>query len=198
MTEQAISPLRRRMIEDMTIRKFAQKTQHDYVRRVKEFASYLKRSPDTAKPEDVRGFQLHLTSSGAGTPKINATVAALRFFFRVTLDRPDLGRHLSTIHEPRKAPVILSPDEMARFLEAAPGIKYKAALRLWRGAARLRDCLSEGHRYRFRTHDVAHRTGQGSQMLYTTFATLCVQETYVVQGCATPLRCVAQAPLAAT
>ena len=59
MTEQAISPLRRRMIEDMTIRKFAQKTQHDYVRRVKEFASYLKRSPDTAKPEDVRGFQLH-------------------------------------------------------------------------------------------------------------------------------------------
>ena len=86
MTEQAISPLRRRMIEDMTIRKFAQKTQHDCVRR-------------------VRGFQLHLTSSGAGTPKINATVAALRFFFRVALDRPDLGRHLSTIHEPRKAPV---------------------------------------------------------------------------------------------
>jgi integrase/recombinase XerD len=92
MTEQAISPLRRRMIEDMTIRKFAQKTQHDYVQRVKDFASYLKRSPDTAKPEDVRGFQLHLTSSGAGTPKINATVAALRFFFRVTLGRPDLRR----------------------------------------------------------------------------------------------------------
>jgi integrase/recombinase XerD len=66
MTEQAISPLRRRMIEDMTIRKFAQKTQHDYVQRVKDFANYLKRSPDTAKPEDVRAFQLHLTSSGAG------------------------------------------------------------------------------------------------------------------------------------
>src|SRR5215468_2844517 len=109
MTEQAISPLRRRMIEDMTIRKFAQKTQHDYVRRVKEFASYLKRSPDTAKPEDVRGFQLHLASSGAGTPKINATVAALRFFFKVTLDRPDLAKRLSFIHEPRKAPVVLSP-----------------------------------------------------------------------------------------
>jgi integrase/recombinase XerD len=69
---------------------------------------------------------LHLTSSGAGTRKINATVAALRFFFRMTHDRPDLSRHLSTIHEPRKAPLILSPDEMARFLEAAPGIKYKA------------------------------------------------------------------------
>ena len=134
MTEQAISPLRRRMIEDMTIRKFAQKTQHDYVRRVKEFASYHKRSPETAKPEDVRGFQMHLTTSGAGTPKINATVAALRFFFRATLDRPDLGRNLSTIHEPRKVPVILSPDEMARFLEAAPSIKYKAALSVGYGA----------------------------------------------------------------
>src|SRR6201988_4317456 len=134
MTEQAISPLRRRMIEDMTIRKFAQKTQHDYVQRVKDFANYLKRPPDTAKPEDVRGFQLHLTSSGAGTPKINATVAALRFFFRVTLDRPDLGRHLSTIHELRRVPVVLSPDEVARFLEAAPGIKYKAAFSVAYGA----------------------------------------------------------------
>jgi integrase/recombinase XerD len=134
MTEQAISPLRRRMIEDMTIRKFAAKTQHDYVQRVKDFASYLKRSPDTAKPEDVRGFQLHLTSSGAGVPKINTTISALRFFFRVTLDRPDLSRHLSTIHKPRKVPVVLSPDEVARFLEAAPGIKYKAAFSVAYGA----------------------------------------------------------------
>jgi integrase/recombinase XerD len=134
MTEQAISPLRRRMIEDMTIRKFAQKTQHDYVQRVKDFANYLKRSPDTAKPEDIRGFQLHLTSSGAGTPKINATVAALRFFFRATLDRPDLSRHLSTIQMPLKLPFVLSPDEVARFLEAAPGIKYKAAFSVAYGA----------------------------------------------------------------
>ena len=134
MTEQAISPLRRRMIEDMTIRKFAQKTQHDYVQRVKDFANYLKRSPHTAKPDDVRGFQLHLTSSGAGVPKINTTISALRFFFKVTLDRPDLSRHLSVIHKPRKAPVILSPDEVARFLEAAPGIKYKAAFSVAYGA----------------------------------------------------------------
>ena len=128
MTEQAISPLRRRMIEDMTIRKFAQKTQHDYVQRVKDFANYLKRSPDTAKPDDVRGFQLHLTSCGAGVPKINTTISALRFFFKVTLDRPDLSRHLSTIHKPRKAPVVLSPDEVARFLEAAPGRRARAPM----------------------------------------------------------------------
>ena len=134
MTEQAISPLRRRMIEDMSIRKFAAKTQHDYVRRVKDLATFLGRSPGMAEAEDVRRFRLHLTSSGAGTPKINATVAALRFFFKVTLDRPDLVKHLSFIHEPRKAPVVLSPDEVARFLEAAPGIKYKAALSVAYGA----------------------------------------------------------------
>jgi site-specific recombinase XerD len=134
MTEQAISPLRRRMIEDMSIRTFAAKTQHDYVQRVKDFATFLGRSAATAEAEDVRRFRLHLTASGAGTPKINATVAALRFFFKVTLDRPDLTKHLSFIHEPRKVPVVLSPDEVARFLEAAPGIKYKAALSVAYGA----------------------------------------------------------------
>jgi site-specific recombinase XerD len=134
MTEQAVSPLRRRMIEDMSIRKFAQKTQHDYVQRVKDFVKFLGRSPDTAKPEDVRAFQLHLTSSGAGVPKTNVTISALRFFFNTTLDRPDLSRHLATIHEPRKVPVVLSPDEVVRFLEAAPGIKYKAAFSVAYGA----------------------------------------------------------------
>ena len=133
MTEQAISPLRRRMIEDMAIRKFAVKTQHDYAQRVKDFV-FLGRCPDTAAAEDVRRFRLHLTSSGAGTPKINATVAALRFFFKVTLDRPDLTKHLSFVHEPRKVPVVLRPEEVARFLEAAPGIKYKAALSVANGA----------------------------------------------------------------
>jgi site-specific recombinase XerD len=134
MTEQAISPLRRRMIEDMSIRKFASKTQHDYVQRVKDLAAFLGRSPDTAKPEDVRRFRLHLASSGAGAPKINATVSALRFFFKITLDRPDLAKHLSFVHEPRKVPVVLSPEEVARFLEAAPSIKYKAALSAAYGA----------------------------------------------------------------
>src|SRR6185437_3612775 len=134
MTKQAISPLRRRMIEDMAIRKFAPKTQHDYVQRIKDFAVFLGRSPDTAKSEDVRGFRLHLASSGAGAPKINATVSALRFFFNVTLDRPELARHLSFMHEPRKVPVVLSPEEVAHMLEAAPGLKYKAALSVAYGA----------------------------------------------------------------
>jgi integrase/recombinase XerD len=141
MTERAISPLRRRMIEDMTIRKFAQKTQHDYVQRVKDFASYLHRSPDAANPEDVRGFQLHLASSGAGVPKINTTISALRFFFNVTLDRPDsAGTCRPCMSRARACPREgggsgnLKPQEVARFLEAAPGIKYKAAFSVAYGA----------------------------------------------------------------
>jgi integrase len=104
------------------------------VQRVKDFATFLGRSPDTAKSEEVRGFRLHLASSGAGTLKINATVSALRFLFNVTLDRPDLAKHLSFMHEPRKVPVVLSPEEVARFLEAAPNVKYKAALSVAYGA----------------------------------------------------------------
>jgi integrase/recombinase XerD len=62
MTDQAMSPLRRRMIEDMTIRKLAPKTQQGYIRTIKDFAAFLGRSPDTASFEDVRRFQLHLAA----------------------------------------------------------------------------------------------------------------------------------------
>src|SRR3974377_1774096 len=102
MTGEAISPLRRPMIEDMSIRKFAAKTQHDYVQRVKDFAKFLGRSPDTARAEDGRRFRLHLASGGAGTPKINATVSALRFFFKVTLARAELAKHLSSAAPPQR------------------------------------------------------------------------------------------------
>jgi integrase/recombinase XerD len=134
MTDQAISPLRRRMIEDMTIRKFAPKTQHDYVQRIKNFAAFLGRSPDTASFEDVRRYQLHLAAKGVGVPTLNQTVATLRFFFRVTLKRHEIVEHTTFIHEPRKLPMVLSPEEVARLLNAAPGLKYKAALSVAYGA----------------------------------------------------------------
>ena len=134
MTDEAMSPLRRRMIEDMTIRKFAPKTQHDYVQRVKNFAAFLGRSPDTASFEDVRRYQLHLAASGVGVPTINQTVSTLRFFFKVTLGRPEIVEHTHSVHEPRKLPVVLSPEEVARLLDAAPGLKYKAALSVAYGA----------------------------------------------------------------
>jgi site-specific recombinase XerD len=134
MTDEATSPLRRRMIEDMTIRKFAAKTQHDYVQRVKNFAAFLGRSPDTATFEDVRRYQLHLAASGVGVSSLNQTVSILRFFFRVTLKRHDIVEHTHFIREPRKLPVVLSPEEVARLLDAAPGLKYKAALSVAYGA----------------------------------------------------------------
>jgi integrase/recombinase XerD len=122
------------MIEDMTIRKFASKTQHDYVQRIKNFAAFVGRSPDTASFEDVRRYQLHLAASGVGVPTLNQTVATLRFFFRVTLKRHDIIEHTHFIREPRKLPVVLSPEEVARLLNAAPGLKYKAALSVAYGA----------------------------------------------------------------
>src|SRR5438477_572067 len=103
MTDQAMSPLRRRMIEDMTIRKLARKTQQDYIRTIKDLAAFIGRSPDRASFEDVRRFQLHLASNGvAQVPILNHTVAALRFFFRVTLKRYAIVEHTRFIHEPRK------------------------------------------------------------------------------------------------
>jgi integrase/recombinase XerD len=134
MTDEAKSPLRRRMIEDMTIRKFAPKTQHDYVQRVKNFAAFLGRSPDTASFEDVRRYQLHLASSGVGVATLNQTVSTLRFFFKVTLRRHEIVEHTHVIHEPRKLPVVLSVEEVARLLDAAPGLKYKVALSAAYGA----------------------------------------------------------------
>ena len=128
MNEKPISPLRQRMIEDMTVRNFVEKTRNDYIRHVRTFTAFLGRSPDQAIPEDLRRFQLHQTQSGVRPPSINGSVAALRFFFTVTLDRPEMARHLTFVREPRKMPVVLSPEEVARLLEAAPGPKYKAAL----------------------------------------------------------------------
>jgi integrase/recombinase XerD len=134
MTDQAISPLRRRMIEDMTIRKLAPKTQQGYIRTIKNLAAFLGRSPATASFEDIRRFQLHLAASGVGAGALNQSVSALRFFFRITLRRSDIIEHTAFVHEPRKLPVVLSPEEMAHLLEAAPGLKYKAALSVAYGA----------------------------------------------------------------
>jgi len=134
MSEKPISPLRRRMIEDMTVRNFVDKTRYDYIRHVRTFTAFLGRSPDTATAEDLRRFQLHQVQTGVRPPSINSAVAALRFFFGVTLDRPDMGRYLTFVREPRKMPVVLSPEEVARLLEAAPGPKYRAAFAAAYGA----------------------------------------------------------------
>jgi integrase/recombinase XerD len=134
MTEMALSPLRRRMIEDMTVRNFVEKTQNDYIRHVKNLTAFLGRSPDTATAEELRLYQLQLTEAGVRPPTINSAVSALRFFFSVTVDRPAVTNPLTFVAEPRKIPIVLSLEEVVRVLEAAPGPKYKAALSAAYGA----------------------------------------------------------------
>ena len=134
MTDTAISPLRRRMIEDMTIRGFAAQTQSGYLRSVRDFAAFLGGPPDGADAEDLRRYQLHLRSGAVSASSVNAAVSALRFFFGVTLGRDDASRGMTTVREARKLPVILSPEEVSRLLDAAPGLKYRAALSVAYGA----------------------------------------------------------------
>ena len=129
-----ISPLRQRMIEDMCLRKLSEKTQSGYIRWVKHFAAFLGRSPDTATAEDLRCYQLHLSESGVSRISLNAAITALRFLFEVTLGRGELMAKMSHVRVPRKLPVVLSPEEVERLLDAAPGLKYKAALSVAYGA----------------------------------------------------------------
>lgn len=134
MTETATSPLRRRMIEDMKIRGIGQKTQEDYIRAVKNFTRFFGASPDRAGFEDLRRYQLHMRNEGVGVATINSTVSALRFLFKVTLRRAEDVDQLRYIRGPRKLPVVLSFEEVGRLLEAAPGLKYKAAFSIAYGA----------------------------------------------------------------
>lgn len=134
MSSKPISPLRQRMIEDMAVRTFNEKTQSDYIRHVKNFTMYLGRSPNQATAEDLRRYQVHQSAAGVQPPTMNGSVAALRFFFRVTCGRPEMVRHLTLVRQPRKLPVVLSQEEVGRLLQAAPGPKYKAALGVAYGA----------------------------------------------------------------
>src|ERR1700677_4515335 len=126
--------LRQRMIGDMNVRGFSAKTQHDYLRIVSRFAAFLGRSPDLATPEDIRRFQIEQREAGMPAPAMNSHVAGLRFFFTITLDRPDLSRKLLRVSYPRKLPTVLSLDEVARLFAATTCIKHRAALSVAYGA----------------------------------------------------------------
>ncbi len=131
---QSISPLRQRMIEDMTLRKLSPKTQTAYLRAVKNFTHFLKRPPDTASAEDLRRYQLHRVKQGISSGNLNATITGLTFFFETTLERPEATTKLRHVYEPRKLPVILSLEEVTRLLQSAGGPKYQAALGVAYGA----------------------------------------------------------------
>jgi integrase/recombinase XerD len=126
----SVSPLRQRMIDDMRMRKFGEKTQLDYVRAVRNFTKYLGRSPDTANVEDLRNYQLHLVDHGVSPTSLNSAISGLKFFFNVTLDHPELMAKMQPVHLPRKLPVILSPEEVKRLIAAAGNLKHQTALAL--------------------------------------------------------------------
>ncbi|MDO9251515.1 MAG: site-specific integrase [Hydrogenophaga sp.] len=130
----SVSPLRQRMIDDMRMRKFNGKTQIHYIRAVRRLAAFLKRSPDTATAEDLRAFQLHMVETGTAPPTINSTLSGLKFFFDVTLGHAELLVKVHPVHQPRPLPVVLSCDEVARLIAAAPNPKYQAALSVAYGA----------------------------------------------------------------
>ena len=134
MTDTSISPLRRRMIEDMTIRGFTAATQRSYLAAVMSFTAFFGRPPDAASAEDLRRYQVHMRSIGTSATGMNAAVSALRFFFGVTLERGDAHAGMTSVRAPKTLPVILSPQEVARLLDAAPGLKYRAALSVAYGA----------------------------------------------------------------
>lgn len=129
-----VSPLRQRMIDDMRMRKLNGKTQIGYIRAVRRFAAYLKRSPDTATAEELRSFQLHMVDTGTSPGTINATLSGLKFFFDVTLERGELMVKMQPVPQPRKIPVVLSCEEVARLIAAAPNLKSQAALSVAYGA----------------------------------------------------------------
>ena len=123
-----VTPLRQRMLDDMRMRKLEPKTQAGYVRAVRQLTVFLKRSPDSATIEDLRRFQLDMVDRGTSPITLNATITGLKLFFGVTLDRGALMDKMQPVHVPRTLPVVLSREEVARLIVAAPNLKYQTAL----------------------------------------------------------------------
>jgi len=124
-----MTPLRRRMIEDMTLRNFTPGTIGVYVQCVARFARHFHTSPEHLGPEQVRQFLLHLLRNrGASMSYYNQARCALRFFYRVTLGRNDVSASIVPARQPRALPVVLSQDEVARFFAAVRNLKHRAIL----------------------------------------------------------------------
>lgn len=123
-----MSPLRRRMIEDMIIRNLSPATQQSYVYAVARFSRHFNRRPDELGVEEVRAYQLHLANLGRSWAHINQVSSALRFFYSVTLNRPGMEERIARCREPRKLPVILSAEEVSCFLAAISGLRNRMAL----------------------------------------------------------------------
>jgi len=135
MTDRSpIHPLRQRMIDDMTLRGFDPNTQHRYIRAVRQCTAHVRKAPGALGAEDARAFLLHLQARGASVASVNHHSVALRFFLRVTLGRTEHLERIPVLREAKRLPTVLTPEEVARLLAAAPGMKYRAALSVAYGA----------------------------------------------------------------
>jgi site-specific recombinase XerD len=133
MSKEVVSPLRQRMIEDMNARKLGAHSQRSHIQSCKRFAAFLKRSPDTATPDDMRRFQLHLIESGVSIGNRNRIMTGVKFLVRVTLRRLDLAAEIYHLREPQKIPQVMSPDETRRLLAVASSLKARVMLSLGYG-----------------------------------------------------------------
>ena len=124
------TPLRARMIADMSARNLGPASQTSHLRACKRFAAWLGRSPETATPDDVRDFQRHLIESGTSICTRNQTMTGVKFLLRVTLRRHDLAAEVFHLKEPVKVPLVLSRNEVRRLLAMAPGLKARVMLSL--------------------------------------------------------------------
>jgi integrase/recombinase XerD len=129
-----MTPLRRRLLDDMTVRNLSPATQQSYVYAVAKFSRFFGLPPDRLGVEEVRAYQVHLAGLGMSWSHINQVSCALRFFFGVTLGRKDAVVRIVSAKEPKKLPTVLSADEIARFLQAVPGLRNRAALTTAYGA----------------------------------------------------------------
>lgn len=136
MKDHRTTPLRARMIEDMRIRGMGESAQKAHIRAIKDFAGYLGHAPDTATPEELRAYQLHMTDTGVSASTFNVRISSLRFFFGITCGREEMKRYMQFRSKPRKLPIVLSVEEVGDLMAAVPGpgLKYRAALGISYGA----------------------------------------------------------------
>ena len=147
MTDQYVPALRQRFLEDMQIKGLQPKTQTMYLRGMRDFTRFLGHAPDTATPEELRAFQLDMKERGVGAPTFNNRLTVLSFFFAATCPRPEMKRHMRYQRAAKKIPVVLSAEEVARIIEAAPGpgLRYRAAFSVAYGGG-LRFCRDQEDR----------------------------------------------------
>jgi integrase/recombinase XerD len=125
----AMTPLRQRMSEDMEIRNLARNTQLSYLQQISSFAKYFQRSPEALGPDEIRAYQVHITTERKLAPgSVSIIASALRFLYKVTLKRDWVDAEIPLPKAPFKLPVILSPEEVIRFLESVGSLKHRTIL----------------------------------------------------------------------